>query len=82
MSLNDQRVSRYAARVLATKREAEIRMDRSDFGARKETHKRKELAEAGCSPAEIDRYMDEMKRRKLVGFIFERFLNSILNNKI
>lgn len=57
------KVSTYAARVLATKKEVEIKMERANFGERRECYKRKALAEAGLSPNEIDRYIEEWKRR-------------------
>lgn len=56
----------YAGKVLATKREAEIRLERQEGNAneRKETWKRKELAMEGMAPDEIEQYIEEWKNRK------------------
>lgn len=55
----------YAAKVLATKREAEIRLERQEGGGdeRKETWKRKELALEGMDEEEIEKKIQKWKNR-------------------
>jgi len=64
LEVEHKAVTLYAGRVLATKREAEIKMDRQNFGDRKERYKRKELELAGLTQEEIDKAILEMKNRK------------------
>lgn len=56
----------YAGKVLATKREAEIRLERQEGNGdeRKETWKRKELALAGMGPAQIERAIEGWRNRR------------------
>lgn len=64
LEVSDQQVTLYVARVLATKREAEIKMDRESFGERKEIYKRKEMKLAGLEEEEVEKAIKEMKNRK------------------
>lgn len=54
----------YAGRVLATKREAEIKMERQNFGERKEIYKRKEMKLAGLTDEEVTKAIKRMKERR------------------
>jgi hypothetical protein len=65
LDIPDKEVSLYAAKVLATKREAEIRLERhgNDATDRKETWKRKELALAGLGETQIDEAIEQWKNR-------------------
>ena len=60
-----QEVTLYAAKVLATKREAEIRLERQEGGGneRKETWKRKELALKGVDEATIETVIQRRRQR-------------------
>lgn len=57
-------VTLYVGKVLATKREAEIRMDRQQFDERKEIYKRKEMLLAGHTEEEVERAILEMRERR------------------
>ncbi|KAL3089491.1 hypothetical protein niasHS_006875 [Heterodera schachtii] len=61
LKVSHKEVSLYAGKVLATKREAEIRMQRRGFGERREIWKRKELAMEGLSEEEIEKAIEQWK---------------------
>lgn len=61
LEVNHKEVTLYAGKVLATKREMEIRLERRGFGERRETWKRKELAMEGLSEREIDKAIERWK---------------------
>lgn len=64
LEVSDKQVTLYVARVLATKREAEIKMDRENFDERKEIYKRKEMKMAGLGDEEVEKAIKEMINRK------------------
>uniref|UniRef100_A0A183BL91 RNA helicase n=1 Tax=Globodera pallida TaxID=36090 RepID=A0A183BL91_GLOPA len=61
LKVNHKEVALYAGKVLATKREAEIRLERRGFGERREIWKRKELAMEGLEEDEIERRIEAWK---------------------
>lgn len=64
LTVSDKNVTRYVSRVLATKREAEIKLDRQNFGERKEIYKRKEMKLAGLDDKEVEKAIQKMKERQ------------------
>lgn len=50
---------------MATKREAEIKLDRRNFGERKEIYKRKEMKLAGLDDDEVEKAIQKMNERKM-----------------
>jgi len=53
-SINYKEVTLYAGRVLASKREAEIKLDRQEeIDEKEERYKQKDLQLAGLSPGEV-----------------------------
>ncbi|CAD6190224.1 unnamed protein product [Caenorhabditis auriculariae] len=65
LKVNDKHVTKYVTKVLVAKREAELKLEQQKFGERKETNKRKDLLMSGMTEEEVDKYMDEMKNRRL-----------------
>ncbi|KAI1709950.1 DEAD/DEAH box helicase domain-containing protein [Ditylenchus destructor] len=63
LKVSHKNVTLYAGRVLATKREAEIKMERQNFGERKEIYKRKEMKLAGLTDEEVTKAIKRMKER-------------------
>lgn len=65
LKVNHKKVTQYVTQVLVTKREAEIKLNRQNFGERKEINKRKEMLMAGLDPDEVDAMLKrERDKRK------------------
>ncbi|KJH43371.1 DEAD/DEAH box helicase [Dictyocaulus viviparus] len=62
MKVSDQKVSRYVTKVLVAKREAELRLEQSNFGEQKEKNLRKNLLMSGILEDEVDKYIENMKQ--------------------
>uniref|UniRef100_A0A183EWH5 Helicase C-terminal domain-containing protein n=1 Tax=Gongylonema pulchrum TaxID=637853 RepID=A0A183EWH5_9BILA len=68
LPVSDKKVSQYVTQVLVTKREAEIKLDRQNFGERKAINKRKEMLMAGIDPDEVEKAMKaQQEKRKQLG---------------
>jgi len=63
LPVNHKEVTLYAGRVLASKREAEIKLDRQGIDEKEERYKRKELQLAGLSDGEVDAAMEGLRGR-------------------
>lgn len=50
--MSDKLVSQHVTEVLVAKREAEIRLERQNFGAKREINKRKQMIMEGMTPEE------------------------------
>lgn len=63
--ISGKEVAKIFTQVSVTKREAEIRLDDSDFNERKEINKRKKLILEGKDPDEELRKREEQRKQKL-----------------
>jgi ATP-dependent RNA helicase DDX49/DBP8 len=63
LSVSHKKVTQYVTQVLVMKREAEIKLERQNFGEKKEIYKRKEMALAGLDPEEIDTAIEQQRQR-------------------
>uniref|UniRef100_A0A914DQE4 RNA helicase n=1 Tax=Acrobeloides nanus TaxID=290746 RepID=A0A914DQE4_9BILA len=62
LSVSHKKVTQYVTQVLVMKREAEIKLERQNFGEKKEIYKRKEMALAGLDPEEIDTAIEQQRQ--------------------
>lgn len=63
LNVSHKKVTQYVTQVLVMKREAEIKLERQNFGEKKEIYKRKEMALAGLEQDEIDTAIEQQKQR-------------------
>ncbi|EYC35783.1 hypothetical protein Y032_0985g3293 [Ancylostoma ceylanicum] len=68
LKVSDRKVTRYVTKVLVAKREAELRLQQSNFGERKESNLRKDLLMSGIPEDEVDKRIEQIKnpRRKTI----------------
>ncbi|KIH54320.1 DEAD/DEAH box helicase [Ancylostoma duodenale] len=68
LKVSDRKVTRYVTKVLVAKREAELRLQQSNFGERKESNLRKDLLMSGIPEDEVDKRVEDIRnpRRKTI----------------
>ncbi|VDN59463.1 unnamed protein product [Dracunculus medinensis] len=66
LNVNDKKVTQYVTQVLVTKREAEIKLDKQNFGEKKAINKRKELILCGLDPDEVEKEIKAQREKRYV----------------
>lgn len=64
MQITDKEIVTIFTQISVTKREAEIRLDETDFYEKKMINKRKKLIMEGMDPDEVDEFLSEKKKHK------------------
>lgn len=59
-------MTQYVTQVLVTKREAEIKLDKQNFGEKKAINKRKELILCGLDPDEVEKEIKAQREKRYV----------------
>lgn len=57
-------VTQYVTQVLVAKREAEIKLDKQNFGERREINKRKQMIMEGLDPKEVETAIKNQRDRR------------------
>uniref|UniRef100_A0A914UN69 RNA helicase n=1 Tax=Plectus sambesii TaxID=2011161 RepID=A0A914UN69_9BILA len=64
LTVNDKKVTQYVTQVLVAKREAEIKLDKQNFGEKREINKRKQMIMEGIDPSEVEHAIKQQRDRR------------------
>jgi ATP-dependent RNA helicase DDX49/DBP8 len=64
LKISPAKVSKHVTEVLVAKREAEVKLDESGFGEKREINRKKHMILAGIDPEEADKFMERLKDRQ------------------